>query len=258
MKLWPRRRRSDDDGAMSVIEHLDELRRRLLIALVAVGLASIAGFVFFEDILDLLLRPYREALAQLPAEARPGGALSGKLVYSSPTDPFLTLLKVGFFSGLVIALPVVLWQVWGFITPGLTRRERRLAIPFVVSSVVLFAGGGAFAYTIIPRGLTFLLSFGGDSLIPLLTVDRYIGFVIMLTLAFGLSFEFPLVMIFLAGARVITTEQMRRWRRYVILGLVIFAAVVTPTQDPYTMLLMTVPLWVFYEIAILVARLFKR
>jgi sec-independent protein translocase protein TatC len=179
-------------------------------------------------------------------------------VYSGPVDPFLTFLKVGFFSGLLIALPVVLHQVWGFVTPGLTKRERRLAIPFVLVSVALFAGGALFAYSVIPRGLTFLLSFGGDSLVPLLTVDRYVGFVMLLTLAFGLSFEFPLLMIFLAGARVISTQQMRRWRRYVYFGLVVFAAVVTPTQDPYTMLLMTVPLVVFYEAAILVARLFKR
>jgi sec-independent protein translocase protein TatC len=243
---------------MTVVEHLDELRRRLFIILIAVGLAAIVGFVFFDRLLELLLGPYREALRQLPEGVRPEGALAGRLVYSGPLDPFLTFLKVGFFSGLLIALPVVLHQVWGFVTPGLTKRERRLAIPFVLVSVALFAGGAVFAYSVIPRGLTFLLSFGGDSLVPLLTVDRYVGFVMLLTLAFGLSFEFPLLMIFLAGARVISTQQMRRWRRYVYFGLVVFAAVVTPTQDPYTMLLMTVPLVVFYEAAILVARLFKR
>jgi sec-independent protein translocase protein TatC len=243
---------------MTVVEHLDELRRRLFIILIAVGLAAIVGFVFFDRLLELLLGPYRDALRQLPADVRPQGALAGRLVYSGPVDPFLTFLKVGFFSGLLIALPVVLHQVWGFVTPGLTKRERRLAIPFVLVSVALFAGGALFAYSVIPRGLTFLLSFGGDSLVPLLTVDRYVGFVMLLTLAFGLSFEFPLLMIFLAGARVISTQQMRRWRRYVYFGLVVFAAVVTPTQDPYTMLLMTVPLVVFYEAAILVARLFKR
>lgn len=243
---------------MTVVEHLEEFRKRVMIALISVAVTSIVGFVFFDQILEVLLRPYQDALAQLPADARPSGALAGKLVYSGPIDPFLTFLKVGFFTGLAIALPVVLYQLWAFVTPGLTKRERRLAVPFVVSSVALFAGGAWFAYEVIPRGLGFLLSFGGDSLIPLLTVDRYVGFVILLTLAFGLSFEFPLVMIFLAGARVITTEQMRRWRRYVYMGLVIFAALVTPTQDPYTMLLMTLPLILFYEVAILVARLFKR
>lgn len=243
---------------MTVVEHLEELRRRLLIALLAVGLAAVVGFVFFDRILELLLEPYRDALAQLPASARPEGALEGKLVYSGPIDPFLTFLKVGFFAGLLLALPIVMWQLWRFVTPGLTRRERRLGIPFVIVSVALFIGGGMFAYAIIPRGLSFLFSFGGDNLVPLLFVDRYLGFFILMTLAFGLSFEFPLLMIFLAGARVISTRQMRRWRRYVYFGLVVFAAIVTPTQDPYTMLLMTLPLVVFYEAAILVARLFKR
>lgn len=258
MRLIPQRRPRSGDGSMTVVEHLEELRRRLTIAIVAVGVASILGFVFYRDIFDFLLEPYRRALATLPESAQPPGALRGKLIYSSPLDPFLTVLKVGFFSGLMVALPVVLWQVWRFVTPGLTQRERRLGGPFVASSVALFAGGAAFAYVIIPRGLGFLFSFGGESLVPLLTVDRYISFLIRLTLAFGLSFEFPLLMIFLAGARVITTAQMRQWRRYVYLGLVIFAAVITPTQDPYTMLVMTIPLALFYEVAILVARAFKR
>ncbi len=243
---------------MTVVEHLEELRRRLIIALLSVAAASVVGFVLFDRILDLLLGPYQDALESLPEAARPPEALAGKLIYSSPIDPFLTFIKVGFFSRFLVALPVVLWQVWRFVTPGLTGRERRLGGPFVLVSVALFAGGVAFAYVIIPRGLGFLISFGGESLIPLLTVDRYLGFLILLSLAFGLSFEFPLMMIFLAGARVITTVQMRRWRRYVYFGLAVFAAVVTPTGDPYTMLAMTLPLVLFYEGAILVARLFKR
>ncbi|MDQ4004687.1 MAG: twin-arginine translocase subunit TatC [Actinomycetota bacterium] len=243
---------------MTVVEHLEELRTRLVISLAAIAVASVVGFVFFDQIFDILLRPYRLALAQLPAGTRPPGSLAGKLIYSSPIDPFLTRLKIGFFSGLMLALPVVLYELWRFITPGLTKRERRLGIPFVLSSVLLFAGGVAFAYFTIPRGLSFLLSLGSDSLVPLLTVDRYINFLIFLTLGFGLSFEFPLVMIFLAAARVISTAQMRKWRRFVYFGALVFAAVITPTQDPYTMLLMWIPLTLLYEGAILVARLFKR
>ena len=243
---------------MTVVEHLDELRRRLLISLIAIGVASIVGFVFNDQIFDALLRPYREAIEALPPDARPPGALAGQLVYSGPVDPFLTFIKIGFFSGLFIALPVVLYQLWRFVTPGLTKRERRLAIPFVISSFVLFLGGLAFAYITVERGLGFLLSFGGKQLVPLLTVDRYFSFLILLALGFGLSFEFPLLMIFLAGARLISTAQMRRWRRYVWMGTVVFAAVITPTQDPVTMLLMWVPLVLLYEGAILVARLLKR
>lgn len=243
---------------MTVVEHLSELRRRLFISLASVGVASILGFVFYNQILSFLTGPYCEAVRALPPEHRPEGFATCKLVYSSPVDPFLTLIKVGFFSGLMIALPVVLWQVWRFVTPALRKREQRLGVWFVLASVLLFAGGGAFALAIIPRGLSFLLGLGNESLVPLLTVDRYLGFLIFLILAFGLSFEFPLAMIFLAGARVVSSTQMRRFRRYVYLGIAVFAAVATPTQDPYTMLVMTVPLIGFYEAAIVVARLLKR
>ena len=245
---------------MTVIEHLGELRKRLIISLAAVAVASVVGFIFFDEILGLLLRPYRSALEALPRELRPEGALGeGRLVYSSPIEPFLTFLKVGFFSGLFIALPVVLFQVWGFVTPGLTKRERRWGIPFVLSSFLLFVGGIAFAYWTIPRGLTFLLtSFGTESLVPLLTVDRYFSFLIFLTLAFALSFQLPVLLIFLAAAGVVSAEGMRRGRRYAYLGSVVFAAVITPTQDPYTMLIMWVPLILFYEGAILVARLLRK
>ena len=242
---------------MTVVEHLEELRRRLFISLASVAVASVVGFVFYDRILAFLTGPYDRALQALPAEARPEG-FGGKLVYSSPVDPFLTLLKVGFFTGLMVALPVVMWQVWRFVTPALRKQERRLGVLFVLASVLLFAGGVAFALAVIPRGLSFLFGLGSASLIPLLTVDRYLSFLIFLILAFGLSFEFPLAMIFLAGARVVTSAQMRRIRRFVYLGLAVFAAIATPTQDPYTMLFMLLPLIGFYEGAILVARALKR
>jgi sec-independent protein translocase protein TatC len=252
MPLIPGRRRRPRDASMTIIQHLDELRRRLIICLVAVGVGSIAGFVFYRGILDLLQRPYQDAIRSLPQ------TLTEDLIVTTPTEPFLAFLKIGLFSGLLIALPVILFQLWRFITPGLTRRERRLAIPFVLSSLVLFAGGAVFAFGILPRGLSFLFSFGGDNLVPLLTIDRYLSFLFFLILAFGLAFELPLVLLFLTGVRVISSAQMRHWRRYAAMGTAIFAAVATPTQDPYTMLLMWVPLYLLYEGAILVARLFKR
>jgi sec-independent protein translocase protein TatC len=243
---------------MTVIEHLEELRRRLIISLIAVGVGSIVGFVFYGRIFQFVLEPYRAALRAIPANARPPGALANSLIATSPTEPFMTFIKIGLFSGFLVALPIILYQVWRFITPGLTTRERRLAIPFVLTSVLLFAGGTIFAFVVAPRGLAFLFSFGGQNLVPLLTVDRYLGFIMFLILAFGLGFELPLALIFLAGARLIDSAQMRRWRRYALLGTAIFAAVATPTQDPYTMLLMWVPLYLLYEAAILVARLMKR
>lgn len=244
---------------MTVVQHLTELRRRLVISLAAVGVGSIAGFVFFDRILTVVTDPYRNALLALPESARPAGTLTtGDLVYSSPVDPLATFIKVGIFTGFLIALPVLLWQVWQFITPGLTSRERRLAIPFVLVSVLLFAGGTVFAFFIIPRGLRFLFSFGGDNLVPVLFVDRYLGFLIVFILAFGLSFELPLAMLFLTGAGVLTIGQLRRWRRYVYFGLIVFAAVITPTGDPFTLMAMWIPLVLLYEGAILTARLIKR
>jgi sec-independent protein translocase protein TatC len=243
---------------MSVIEHLDELRRGLVISLGTIAVLAILGFVFYDRILALLAGPYREAIASLPPEARPPGNLGRGLITTSPTEPFVTFLKVGFFSGFLLALPVVLWQVWRFVTPGLTKRERRFAIPFVVSSVVLFAGGTVLAFYVVPKGLGFLLSFGGENLIPFLTAERYLNFLIFLILGFGLSFEFPLLLVFLAAARIITRQQLASWRRYIYFGTLIFAAIITPTQDPYTLLLMWVPLILLYEGSILVARLMKR
>jgi sec-independent protein translocase protein TatC len=229
-----------------------------VISLGTIAVAAIVGFVFFDRILGVLTGPYREAIRALPVAARPPGTLGRGLATFSPTEPFTTFLKVGFFSGFLLALPVILWQVWRFVTPGLTKRERTLAIPFVASSVILFAAGTAFALLILPRGLAFLLSFGGEFLIPFLTAEKYLSFLIFLILGFGLSFEFPLLLIFLAGARIVTSQQMRSWRRNVYFGTVVFAAVITPTQDPYTMLLMWIPLILLYEGAIIVARLLKR
>lgn len=237
---------------MSVVEHLEELRRRLIISIIAIAVGAVAGFALYDRIFEFLQNPYKDAVRALP------DPLTEDLIATTPTEPFLAFLKIGFFTGFLLALPVVLYELWRFITPGLTSRERRLAVPFVASSFALFAGGTVFAFLILPRGLAFLFSFGGEDLVPALSVDRYLSFLIFLILAFGLSFELPLVLVFLAGARVITSAQMRRWRRYAYFGTVVFAALVTPTQDPYTMLLMWFPLILLYEGAILVARLFKR
>ena len=237
---------------MTLVQLLEELRRRLIICAIAVAVGSIGGFILYRPVLNFLQEPYREAVASLPE------TITDKLIVTTPTEPFLAFLKIGLFVGLGLALPVILYQLWRFITPGLTSRERKLGIPFVLASLVLFAGGTVFAFAVVPRGLAFLFSFGGDNLVPLLTIDRYLSFLFFLVLAFGLSFELPLVLLFLTGVGVLSSVQLRRWRRYALMGTVVFAAVATPTQDPYTMLLMAVPIYLLYEGAILIARAFKR
>jgi len=175
-----------------------------------------------------------------------------------PLGAMIVKLKVVLFLGILVALPVVLYQLWAFIVPGLTSRERRMAIPFVGSSVLLFLLGATFAYITLPKGLNFLLGFAGSNLTPLLTGDRFISFVILVALAFGLSFEFPILLIFLELVGVLSTEKLRRWRRFAILGITIFAAIITPSSDPYTLLAMAIPMYLFYEAAIIVGRLWKR
>ena len=260
MKTLPRWRRKSPEkreGAMSLIDHLKELRHRLIMCLWALVVGSAVGIYLYEPAMALIKSPYCDFLRDHPQKA----PLQGEecvLFFLSAIDGFLITVKVVVFLALVAALPVILYQLWGFIVPGLTRRERKWAIPFVLVSLLLFLLGALAAYLTLPAALNFLLSVGGDFVSPLLTVDKYIGFVIFTILAFGLGFEFPILLISLSAAGVITNETMRRYRRQVVLGLAIFAAVITPSPDPISMLALLIPLYLFYEGAIIVSRLLKR
>jgi sec-independent protein translocase protein TatC len=251
-----RRPRRDPEGAMTLVEHLEELRYRLVIVLVAIAVGSIVGWALYDRVVDLLLNPYCDYYETIPDDVKTTETCT--LFFFEPLGSVLIKLKLVAFLGLFVALPVVLYQVWAFIVPGLTQRERRLAIPFVASSVLLFALGATFAYWTLPRALNFLLGFGGTQIVPLLTGDRFLSFVMLVALSFGISFEFPIVLIFLQEAGVIDTEQLRRWRRGAILFIFVFAAIVTPSGDPYTLLAMSLPMVLFYEAAIIVGRLLRR
>lgn len=240
---------------MSLIDHLRELRRRLVICLWALVVGSIVGFFLYEPAMNVIKSPYCDFLRDHPDKAPFEEGCS--LVFLGAIDGFLITVKVILFLALVVALPIVLYQFWAFIVPGLTDRERRWAIPFVGMSLLLFLLGGLAAYLTLPRALGFLLGIGGDFVSPLLTVDKYVGFVIFTILAFGLGFEFPILLISLTAAGVLTGATMRKYRRYVILGLAIFAAVITPSPDPISMLALLIPLYLFYEGAIIVSRLIK-
>ena len=242
---------------MSLIDHLKELRHRLLICLWALLGGSVAGFFLYEPAMRLIQSPYCDFLRDNP-DKNPFPDQGCSLVFLGAVDGFLITVKVIVFLALLAALPVLLYQLWAFIMPGLTDRERRWAIPFVALSLVLFLLGGLAAFLTLPRALGFLLGVGGDFVTPLLTVDKYIGFVIFTILAFGLGFEFPILLISLSAAGVLTSDAMRRYRRQVALGLAIFAAVITPSPDPISMLALLIPLYAFYEGAIIVSRLLKR
>jgi sec-independent protein translocase protein TatC len=260
MRTLPRWRRKSPEkrqGSMSLIDHLKELRHRLLICIWALLAGSVAGFFLYEPAMRLIQSPYCDFLRDHPDKA-PLQQQGCVLIFSGAIDGFLITVKVIIFLALLVALPVLLYQLWAFIMPGLTDRERRWAIPFVAMSLVLFLLGGLAAYLTLPKALGFLLGAGGDFVNPLLTVDKYVGFVIFTILAFGLGFEFPILLISLTAAGVLTSQTMRRYRRQVALGLAIFAAVITPSPDPISMLALLIPLYLFYEGAIIVSRLLKR
>jgi sec-independent protein translocase protein TatC len=240
-----RRRR----GEMPLAEHLREFRSRFVRAALAVAIGTVIGYALFPSSVDLLLQPYCRAI-----EA-PDGC---DLIVLGPLDPFLVRLRAAFVAGIVVGGPVLLYQIWRFITPGLTRRERRYALPFVILSQLMFVAGIGFAAWAIPRGLSILLSLGGDSIRPMLGAREYLSFLLTMGLAFGIVFELPLVLVFLALAGVITSEGMRRVRRYAVVGNVVVAAIITPTVDAVSLMLVAGPMMLFYELAIVVAWLIER
>jgi sec-independent protein translocase protein TatC len=241
-------------GRMTLMEHLTELRRRIIICAIAIVVGAIVGFLIYGRILHLLQEPYAQV-----TKHRKGCPTGGcRLVATDPLAPFLVRLKVSTYTGFVIALPVVLWQLWRFITPGLNPKEKKYAIPFIGSSVVLFLMGGAVAWLTFPKALGFLVGIGGGDISTFFTADKYLTFVSLMILAFGLSFEFPVVLVFLMLARVLKTSTLRKYRRHAIVGIVAFAAVITPSQDPYSLFFMAAPMCLFYEGSIVIGRILKR
>jgi len=241
-------------GRMTLMEHLTELRRRIIICAIAIVVGGIIGFILYSRILHVLSHPYAE-VTKNRGICGPSGC---KLVATDPLAPFLVRLKVSTYSGFVIALPVVLWQLWRFITPGLNPKEKKYAIPFIGSSIVLFLMGGVVAWLTFPKALGFLVSIGGGDISTFFTADKYLTFVCLMILAFGLSFEFPVVLVFLMLARVLKTSTLRKYRRHAIVGIVAFAAVITTSQDPYSLFFMAAPMVLFYEGSIVIGRILKR
>jgi sec-independent protein translocase protein TatC len=258
LKLTRWRRDRDPTGTMSMIDHLDELRTRLITSIGAIALGMIGGWFLFRPVFNIMSHPFCDFMSAHPKLAiRPNDPC--RLVYTSVTEPFVIKLKVVAFLGITLALPIILYQFWRFVTPGLTQRERRYAIPFVLSSLALFTMGGFFAMLTLPKGLGFLLGFAGTSNITaVLTIGKYLGFVMLVILAFGAAFEFPLILIALMLVGVLSSRQLRSWRRYAIVAIAVIAAVITPSQDWFTMSALMIPLLIFYELSILVGRILKK
>jgi len=236
------------DPPRALVDHLTELRRRVVISLIAVAIGMALAFAFANIAVSFLVRFYTDATH----------GRQRTLIFTGPLDAFALRLKIAFFGGIVLALPVWLLQVWRFVTPALHKREKRYAIPFVATSIVLFVLGGIVAMLTLTKALEFLLGVGGPNLNPMLTGDKYVSLIALMIVAFGLAFEFPVLLMFLLLARVVSTRQLRRSRRIALITIVVFAAVITPSQDPFSLFAMAIPMYVFYEASILLGRILKR
>jgi sec-independent protein translocase protein TatC len=234
------------DGKMSFLEHLGELRTRIVWSLVPTIVGLLVAFRFSDRMLLYLRRPLDKAGVQLVA--------------LTPTEAFWTSMKLSMVAGVVLAMPVILWQVWAFISPGLHRHERRFAAPFVLIGSLLFAIGGAFALlVVVPFALQFLLNFGKEQGIqPMISVSSHVDFIIKFTLAFGLVFELPLALTMLSRMGLVTPKFLSKNRKYAILINFIIAAILTPTPDILNQTLMAGPLIVLYEVGIISARIFGK
>ncbi|HEY7648027.1 MAG TPA: twin-arginine translocase subunit TatC [Methylomirabilota bacterium] len=230
---------------MSFMEHLGELRTRIVRSLIALLVGLVIAFPASQWIVDYLARPLK--------------ATGNTLVFLAVTEAFWVQMKVALIAGMFIASPAILWQVWAFVAPGLYQKEKKYAAPFVIIGSLMFIAGGAFSlFVVTPYAINFMLSFARPGLQPMISIGSYIDFLLKFTLAFGLVFELPLGLTLAARMGVVTPKTLARNRKYAILGAFVAAAALTPTPDAFNQCLMAGPLILLYEVGIVSARVFGR
>lgn len=226
-----------NEAEMSLIDHLQELRRRLIISIIAVVICSGITYFYSEELIHFITAP------------------AGKLYYMNPAEAFFTYLKASFFAGLLLALPVVLYQMWAFVLPALTRQERKVSFVLVPSSVLLFFTGLAFSYFfVLPAGIKFFVGFSTAELQPLFSIGQYFSFVVSFLLPFGVVFELPLFLVVLAKMGVITSEYLIGKRKMMLVMSFVVGAVISPTPDVFSQTMIAIPILVLYELSILLVK----
>ena len=234
--------------AMTLGEHLRELRRRVVICVVAIAVGATVTWIVYPHLLHFLQSPY----------CRVAGPRHCRFLVTDPLGGLTLRIKLSGYGGLFLASPVILWELWRFITPGLHANEKRYAVPFVLASLVLFVGGAVLAYFSFPHALTFLQDVGGASLQQIYDPNKYLSLIVALMTVFGLTFEFPVILVSLELAGVLEPAKLASWRRWAIVLIVVFAAVITPSGDPFSMLALALPMYLFYEISIVLGKLLRR
>jgi len=229
------------DKELTLVEHLEELRRRIIISLILITVISVFAFPFAPKILAILKAP--------------SSGVIGKLVFFNPQEAFLIHIKIAFFMGLAISVPMILYQLWAFISPAIEYKTKKQGLLFFVSSVGAFIGGASFGFLVLlPAAFKFLLSFSGDNLEPVISASSYISFVLGLTLGCGLVFEMPVLSYLLSKIGIINYRFLRRVWKYAVIIIFIVAAIVTPTPDVFNMTIVAIPMLFLYELSIWVSR----
>ena len=234
------------EGRMTLWEHIAELRSRLIKSIVAVMIGAVVGWFLYPYIFTVLTDPLHNANR------------TAIIIAGSPIAPLLTRIKIAGYVGIILAMPVLVWQLWRFITPGLYPHEKKYAVPFTAGAVTFFVMGAAVAYVSLLPTLIFLNAVGGSNIKQVYNISDYLKLVVLMIIIFGIGFEFPVLLVALEIAGVITPAQLSHARRWAIVGIVVVAAVITPSSDPFSMLALAIPLYLFYELAIVFGWLFNR
>ncbi len=233
------------DDHMTLFEHLAELRMRIIRAVLAVAVGFVVIMAFYGPLLNFLRGPYDRICEQNPSL----NCENNGLFTLSPLEGFSTRISISIYGGIVLALPVVLWQIWKFVVPGLHKKEKQYAIPFIVSSVALFLLGGAIAYWTLDKALEFLIQVSGPDVQQAFQISKYVSFVGLMVAAFGVGLEFPVLLVFLQLVGVLSHKMLFRQWRYAIVVILALAAVITPSGDPISLAALSVPMLVLYVVA---------
>lgn len=232
------------DQKMPFTSHLVELRKRLIVSIISVAIGFGISYNYSNELFTILAKP-------LPPHTT--------FAFTTLVEPFFTYLKVSLLTGIFLSSPVLIYEVWAFIAPGLQENERKWVLPIVSSSIVLFIGGALFGYfLVLPFGYTYFLSFSTDTIHPMLSMDEYFSFTTKFLLAFGIVFELPLFILFLARLGIVDAKMLSVYRKYAVLVIFIAAAILTPTPDAFSQILMAAPMMVLYEVGIITARIFGK
>lgn len=242
-----------DQTPMTVLDHLRELRSRIIRSVLAVAVGMMGLLAFYDPVKDFLTRPY----VRLCASHSKFGC-DGSLYSLGPLDGFSARLRISTYGGLVLALPVILWQIWRFVVPALEKREKRYAVPFIFSSIVLFAVGCSIAYWTLDKALEFLISWSGNDVTQAYQVTKYVSLVVLMMLAFGVGFLSPVLIVFLQLVGLVTPRTLTRQWRYAIMGIFVAAALITPSGDPFSLLALAIPLSVLYVLSVIIGWLLVR